>query len=110
MALCPLLELFGEGSTPAYCHGFICKLYFTIVLFQKFQSFASTNQVKLYITKQVLDLEAILFEAEVTKGLVGGIYCALRNAEGAHDHKYKEIQERESQMDLADKTRICTCK
>lgn len=46
----------------------------------------------------------------MTKGLAGGIYCALRNAEGAHEHKYTEKQERESQMDLADKTWACICK
>lgn len=40
----------------------------------------------------------------MTKGLAGGIYCTLRNAEGAHEHKYTEKEERESQMDLADKT------
>lgn len=32
----------------------------------------------------------------MTKGLAGRIYCALRNAEGAHEHKYTEKQERES--------------
>lgn len=44
------------------------------------------------------------------KGLAGGIYCALRNAEGTREHKYKEKQEQESQMDLADMTGICVPK
>lgn len=109
MAQCPLLELFGEGNTPAYCQFHLqALLYLSLIL--NFQSFASTNQVKLYITRELFDLEAISFEEEVMKGLAGRIYCALRNAEGAHEHKYTEKQERESQMDLADKTWACICK